>query len=359
MPQVENAEIEELETATDAIEQEVGSGSDGVADAKTMADAMEEAIGKPVEERQGEEDDELDDDLAAKGKPSAENQEPGEAEPGKAEAEQEGEAKAAEEEFKLEGDVSDKTRKTFDRLIGKLKETDEKFTTTTAELEQTRGHLDTLRETINSTGAQPEEVAQLLDYARQLHSGNLEGAWEILERERTNLAKYLGKSAAGVDILADFPDLKEQLDMGEITEEAAAELATYRRAKQAQAEVQQQQAQRAQQAGQSQQQMAEEVEEARTQLNALGASFRSMDRNFELKMEKMLPIIAQIRQTTPPRMWAAAFQKAYLELPTPKPAPKKHEQPLSGSSLKSGGHGVPQTLEDAMNLGLSRAGNPE
>lgn len=323
-----NNEAEVPEEQFDAAEQQIEQ-DDGVeivdVEEEGMSDAVEAAIGKPVEERDEE--------------PAPEK------EPEKAEGEQKLEAgeEPDKEDFKLEGEVSDKTRKTFDRLIGRLKERDSEFETLNTRYEG-------LRETLTSTGAEPEQLAKLLEYPRLLSNGNYEAALSALDKERENLARLMGKPVDGVDLLGDFPDLREKVEYGDLSEDAALELANHRRREMAQrqfAESQQRQTHERQFNYQQQ------LDVARQQLNAVDAALKNMDPQYSQKLEQLAPVIQRIRDTLPPSQWASEFQKAYSE--TKVARHRRQNQPLSGGGMANTGSGIPQTFEDAIAAGLARA----
>ena len=77
--------------------------------------------------------------------------------------------------------------------------------------------------------ATPEILSAHLGYIKACATGDLQAAYDFVNAERAALAKALGVKVDGVDLLEEFPDLKQRIDNMELTEEAAIELANWRR----------------------------------------------------------------------------------------------------------------------------------
>lgn len=315
-------EAEMTEEQFDAPEQQVEQDEVEIVDEPGIEEALDEAIGKPIDEREEEAEE------------SEKAEDPKQLSP---------EEVQKEDDFKLDGEVTDKTRKTFDRLIGRLKERD-------TEYESLNHQYEGLRQTLTSTGAEPEQLARLLEYPRMLSNGNYQEAMAALDRERENLARIMGTPVEGVDLLGDFPDLREKVEYGDLPEEAAIELANARRREQAQSQYVRSQQENAQRQQYAQQQ---EVQFARQQLNAVGEAMKNVDPQYSAKMAQLRPVIQQIAQNYPPAQWTAAFQDAYSKVEIQRP--RRSQQPLSGGGMANTGSGVPQSMEDAIAAGLSRA----
>lgn len=127
--------------------------------------------------------------------------------------------------------------------------------------------INTFEDIIKDSGATPEVLSEHFQYIKHVTSGNLDAALEFIEGERRALAEALGKPLDGVDLLADFPDLKERVDKMELDEAAAHELANARRAQQRQA-AQQEQAQTAAQQRQQVEAMQEQRRQALSDIQA-------------------------------------------------------------------------------------------
>lgn len=188
----------------------------------------------------------LSDDTPAEDEP-AEPVEPKEGEPEeapKAEAPaEEPKPKTLDEEEAeaLEGVRSERGRERIQATFAKLKEVESTKTQMEADINQ-------FKDMVRSTGMAPQEFVQMMEFGRLMNAGDEASAKQaltLLDQQREALCKRLGIEAPGVDVLADFPDLKQAVDNMEITRERAIEFAKYKRAEQQ--ATQQQQSQQAQQ----------------------------------------------------------------------------------------------------------------
>ena len=101
-----------------------------------------------------------------------------------------------------------------------------------ADKKQLETDIGEFREMVTSSGMNPQEFAQSLEFGRLVSSGNeadTRVALEMLETQRAQLYAKLGVEAPGVDLLADHADLKAQVDDMELTRERAIELAKFRK----------------------------------------------------------------------------------------------------------------------------------
>lgn len=101
-----------------------------------------------------------------------------------------------------------------------------------AEKKQLETDIGEFREMVTSSGMNPQEFAQSLEFGRLVSSGteaDTRVALEMLETQRAQLYAKLGVEAPGVDLLADHADLKAQVDDMELTRERAIELAKFRK----------------------------------------------------------------------------------------------------------------------------------
>ncbi len=290
---------------------------------------------------------------AGKGEAQAEQTEA--SEEGKAQAE----ASAEEPQQQTEQAQEAEDEEDDEAFIASLSERAQKrFQALTERVRQAEEQLQGWRETLQATGARPEELSALLEYSRLIHSSRPEDqrrALQILEQERQALARRLGEPVPGVDLLAEHPDLKAKVEASEMGLEDALEVARAR-ALRAQAEQQ----------ARSQEQLlaAQQAEQqAIAELNALGAQLAAQDPDYQRKIEilqqEQLP---WIRQHLPPQQWAAAVQVAYRQLSQAleaaarqqaRPAPER--QPLRTAPSAGGGRQVPRTLQQAVELAVAQA----
>lgn len=248
--------------------------------------------------------------------------------------------------------VSERTRERITSLITTVKEQ-------TAEIAQGRE----LFSAIESTGMNAEELGTMLSYSRLVHSADLadkKKAFTFLQGELRGLALQLGETNVGLDFLAEYPDLREQVDSGAVTEAAAREIALSReRTKvseqsRARATETEEQAQAAHTAGSA-------------ALTDLGMTLRAVDPLYAQKMAAIEPAMKAELAKLHPTKWVEHVRKAYAAYKLPAapvppvnnggtpPGPKgeplrPHKQP-SGDGAKQ-----PTSAREAMDAALGSLG---
>lgn len=215
---------------------------------------------------------------------------------------------------------------------------------------------DQLEGAIQQTGATPEQYGQAIQYLALVNSGDPEAlskAYEIMQQELATLAKALGKEVPGVhDPLAEHPDLKQEVEEGDITRKRALEIAAQRAAMA--------QSQAVRQAQSAQQHRQREFEEAVQELNMLGAQLKQADPLYPAKVQALLPTIELIRENFPPTEWAARVKQAYAKVQVAAPAPAQQPLPPPGPVRSVAPAGVsvaptPKNELDALEIGLQMA----
>jgi len=173
-------------------------------------------------------------------------------------------------------------------------------------------------QTIQATGASPEQFGNALNYLTAINSGDpaqMGKAYEAMQAELAWLGKQLGKPAPGYDPLAEHADLQAQIEQGTLSREAAQELIAARRQQAIYSERQQQSIQ------QQQQQAAQQ--QALDAVAALGDKLRAQDGAlFKTRFKAIEPMVAIIQDSLPPAQWAAAIEKAYQAAPVIPAAPR-------------------------------------
>lgn len=225
----------------------------------------------------------------------------------------------------------------------------ERFQTLTAERNQWRERANQWQQTIASTGANPKQFGEMLEYERLVNSGqpaDLRSALAMAKNAVRDIAMALGEDTQAVDVLEPFPDLARRVEEGELDRKTAMELVRARQ--QASAFEQQQQTAAKTQAEQA------AVQAAQTQLDQLGQQLRARDPDFERKFEALKNVIPVIAESVAPAQWAQSFLRAYqgLNLPpavlTPQRLPVS-PQPLHGNRSGAVGlHAEPKNAEQAV-----------
>lgn len=193
---------------------------------------------------------------------------------------------------------------------------------------------------VSETGATPEQFGKLLDYQTTITAANkgdmqaAEAAFAMLLPEVQALATLLGKDIAGIaDPLADHPDLKADVENGDITKERALELVRSR----VQGTLQQATREQTTQVEQAAQEKAEAVD----WLNRFDAHMAGADTTYAAKRPALLAFVETIGTTLPPAKWPEAVKAYYARIPAPAPAPKPRPGPVRT-------HIPPARMEPAM-----------
>lgn len=243
-----------------------------------------------------------------------------------------------------------KAQERFREVISTLKERE----ATIGQLTETNKTLASARDNIVSvleeTHTTSDQLSAYLEFNRMLQSGDpkdLESALELLENQRAAIYKSLGREPedGGLDLLAEFPDLKEDVSEAKITRERALEIAQARRERAA--------AQARDERTRSSEQSAQATQQARTKaLNDIGAWTAKMakeDIDFKAKEAKLLDQVDDVIKNYAPNQWVATLQMLYKQIAIPKAAsqPRKGEQPLRPSGAKPGAK-APQNMFEAM-----------
>jgi len=182
---------------------------------------------------------------------------------------------------------------------------------------------------VSETGATPEQFGKLLDYQTTITAANkgdlaaAEAAFTMLLPEVQTLAKLLGKDIAGIaDPLADHPDLKADVENGDIAKERALELARSR----TQDLLQKTTRDETTKIEQATQEKAEAVD----WLNRFDAHMAGADTTYAAKRPALLAFVETIGSTLPPAKWPEAVKAYYARIPAPvaAPAPKPRPGPV-------------------------------
>jgi len=252
-------------------------------------------------------------------------------------------------------DVKGRTRERMTSLIAAVKEKDEMI-----------GIQNQLFDSIQSTGATPQEFGAMLGYMRWVHSEkpeDLKQARELLLSELEGSSLKRGEAAPGVDFLSKFPDLQEKVNNGQITVDDANEMALHRQRTKVQTD--RTTAQRTQE--ETTQNATAERNAAIKELNELGASLNATDPDYAAKHAMLKPML-DVLGTMPPKQWKAAFMSAYKALKLPAagtgvtpPAGGGNKppanQPLRGNKVPSGGSvRAPTSMFDAISAAIDSAG---
>lgn len=280
-----------------------------------------------------------DDDAAAGGEEAA-------AGTGAGEGDEAGEEEEGEDEFTPPKGLKERSAKRWDGLVARTK---------TAETA-----ANNFRQVLNDTGASRDDISRTLYLLRLVNRGGREGLQEALKRidgERNRIAKMLGVEVPGVDLLADFPDLTQEVEDMKTTRERALEIAAARRER----ERQDTQGRQQREDGERQAQVKQAQTQAFADLDALGEELGKTDVDYDAKFKllKENGEIEDIIKTFHPSQWKSQFQRRYNLLGKAgggqrrQGAPTNKQRPLRTTGQGGGGSAAPKSLSEAINLAVA------
>jgi proline-rich tail region repeat protein len=244
-------------------------------------------------------------------------------------------------------------KETTQKRMTKLVDIAKDLTTKSEALQRDR---DMIVSMVTDTGATATQYTSALQYLKMVNSrdpAQIKQAISVMQQELAALSRMAGVPVAGVDHLANHPDLKAALDAKQITPELAEEIAASREQKTFQDH-----------SSRAVQQSTEQAQQAHTAgvqaLNEVGRRL-SADPGYRLKAAAVLKQIGPELQRLPPAQWAQSFLLAYTTYKAPvAPTPPKPKtvvvpknQPLRGNNPSGGQQSAPKSLEDAINMGIA------
>lgn len=242
------------------------------------------------------------------------------------------------------------------KQLGLKERAAERFQELHTQARDARERVSQWEETVQSTGATPEQFGGALRYLSDINSGDprrMADAYERMQGELQWLGQQLGREAPGFDPLSAHPDLAGRVNSGDITRDVALELAQHRHTGQLQ--------QSHTQAQQERQQQDLQYQQGLTSVQQLGAQLRAGDAQFDQKLALLAPTIDIIQRTLPPAQWQTEIHRAYLALPATAVAAPAAAAPVARSApnpirANSAAPVAPQiTPENAFDIGVQAA----
>lgn len=311
----------------------------------SLLDDIEQALvnesGKPLEDKPEVKPKEE----GAKPEPE-EGKKPAEDEKAKADDKPETEEEKAKKLHEVPEDVKEgsKAHVRFQELVSSNKQL-------AAEKEQFAGQVQSMRELISETGVNKDEFADLLDFAKEVKSGDPKKALEMLDRQRNDLILKIGENISPPDILDGFPDLKTKVKDGELAVDDAVRLAKSQNLE-AQTKREKEQAEKTQE---DQRVYEEQVTTNRNAVIALEKAWRENDLDWAVKRDLLQEKMPEINKR-PPHEWPQLVEDAYnLITRTIKAAGAPAKKLTPGSPIGKGGTDgngkqEPKTLMEAIAL---------
>lgn len=223
-----------------------------------------------------------------------------------------------------------------------------------AQLEQVLPQFEAFQTVLSENAVKRDQFEAAVSVIGMMNRGDLEGAEKVLLQQLQQIAIMTGRQPGAVDALADFPDLRQQVDGLMMTEQSALEVARARIATQAhqaqqQGQQRQQQEQRAQQeAKQAQQQ---QVQQGTLAVDRFCKAMASSDMDYAAIEAQLLPVLPQLLQHVPPNLWENTVRTQYDLIKKVAGSTRTSSAP-AGSILRPTGQAspaaAPRTMAEAM-----------
>lgn len=123
------------------------------------------------------------------------------------------------------------TAERFEKLTKDYKSLNTEHEAVVSERDEFKKERDNFQGIIEYSGASTDEFMQLMEVSHNLKSGDkgkMEMALNALDQKRAEIAKQLGKEIPGVDLLADHPELMDQVNSFSLSRENALQIANSR-----------------------------------------------------------------------------------------------------------------------------------
>lgn len=201
-------------------------------------------------------------------------------------------------------------------------------------LQEMEAQVNSLQQSLHDAGMDAGQFAQTIQYVKLANSQNPEElriARDMLQQQLQGISMRLGEDAPAVDILSQYPDLKQAVDGFELPEDKARELARFRHMQAQQAQAMQAQQQTVQQQAQHQQ----AVQQASQRMDAYLQS-RANEVDHKAKMSVLQAHFSdpakmqQFVATYQPQQWEQAVRWMYdnIHVAQQQPVPPAKQQPL-------------------------------
>lgn len=223
----------------------------------------------------------------------------------------------------------------------------------TGELEQAKTAMAEIHKTVESSGMSPEEFGQMISYAQFANSPSKEDheyAFKLIKAEYERMAVKVGEEVEGLDLFADFPDIKEKVDGYELSREDAMEIVNSRKQL-----LQTQQNQTLQtQASNEADDKARSIEDVKSFMTGM----EKTDIDFKSKESILLEQVEEIRKNYPVSQWPVVVRQLYYNLGRMGSKTKQEKKAGDNAPLKStpnsGGASAPQSALDAIKFALNQ-----
>jgi hypothetical protein len=309
---------------------------------ETMADAIKSALeeeGADFEESEEESEEEAEE---------TESKEPDEPEAKEEDESKEVKAEDSEPDIhEMPEGLKPKAEERFQNLVNDNKEK-------AAYIEQANEALNNMQEAVNQSGLDAEGFGVLINFARMANSNDPQDrkeAFKLIKSEYQRQAQFLGEKVDGVDLLADFPELKSRVEDFELSEDDALKIANAERL----IAQQQEASQRSNQEAEKKKEMNAEKENALNEVGIFMNSMKKADIDFESKNSKLMGMVDDIRNGYPANQWPSVIKHLYDVMGSSSNKRIENKKSAANpvvSSNVSAGDQVPKTMLEAINQAL-------
>lgn len=247
-----------------------------------------------------------------------------------------------------------RTHERFAKLVEGHKEISQKYEAAQKEREEYKARvsqyeqgLQPLREMGFNTPDAVQDLQQFSQYRKALQSGNVDAAMGLLQAQMNQLALASGRRVE-VNPLTAFPDLAERVQVGDLDERTALELARSRHGQ----SVQQQHQQRIQQSEQQHQQQMQVIRQGAMAVDQVVQQLMQ-DPDYKAVEPELIKELEYIKTNYLPNQWAGEIRRTFdtkrqlLALRQQQAVPRQQPQPLRGNG-HAGGQPAPTSMQDAV-----------
>lgn len=244
-----------------------------------------------------------------------------------------------------------KTKERFEKLTSYSKERDKEFEEASNQLKEYEKTVQGYTDMIRDTGASNEQYAQTMQLLKLINT-NPKEAISAMQTTIGELSRMHSIKVDGVDVdlLADYPDLKQKVDEGYLDEDSALELVNSRKTLQQNQQVQTE--------SQKRDQHNEFVQTQKEAILDKLKAWNKTDVDFAKKAPELQAAAEFASANLPPEKWPQYMENEYnkitrmaRELGQTARRGRREPQPLR-SSNSTQSEGQPKTMVEAINSAL-------
>lgn len=294
------------------------------------------------------------------GESAGEQQQAGEAGTGQeGEQEQDTELELTPEEREQLGE---RATQRFEKLVDRVKTTAEEKEALQSERDDYQQRFESVAQPLRETGASPEQLSEILDMTGELVSGDVNRGQQAVQRAYSMIkeyAKHYGVKLPETSIVDDHPDLQQQVESGQITQEIAEQHASMRNMQRAQQTA----SANRQATTQQMQQVQAEANQAAQNLTQLQTQWQQNDPDFQSKAPMLHEYAQQLAnevmdgQRNPGEVVSLmqdrynTISKAMKTAADSTRAANKEPNPIRPGARRGGkSQQAPKSIEEAVNI---------